>query len=252
MTVEKRSLLPPKPTFELASLYRPSNLFVAVDKIVSDQLAKWPQSEDLKRFMAKAGTENPVHYARRCIVFAGLEAWQRAREWEVERATVQENVATIIGAINAIKNGNDTLKRLAKAVSENEAALPRVADPNVVANRIEYFGIFNNLLQATERIETFAYVELDEAAQAIEARDYGRKDVLADQFIGNLARVWRTFFFEHPATSQSGPFVDLADEAWKVLGWGERPSLGKKVLRKATDECWSQIKQFDRYLAGTI
>jgi hypothetical protein len=251
MTEKRKSSLPPRPTITFAALEKRANSFAEVDRIMSEQLVKHRNSDRLALYMTKAGTSDRLFYARRCILFAGLSAWQRANEWERERPIVQANVKQIVEQVQTIKRANDKLRRIAQKITEQATAHPIVADPTILTERSEYFGTFDTLLQATDRIETFAYDDLNSVVESVLARDYGRKDVLADQFIANVAGIWKLFFGEQPPTAASGAFVALTEAAWTALGWDDRP-IGKKVLRKATEEFWSQLKQLDRHSAGTI
>jgi hypothetical protein len=164
---------------------------------------------------------------------AGVDAWDRAKQWKDEKEGIQRNIKEKVNDIDEVIRLTRGLKQFAEESTAHAPPLPKIADPTVLRRRAMDHSVSEKLLLATGIIETI-FDDLDEAKEDLTALDYGRHDVLTDAFLLNLATVWRNFFGHYPATADSGPFVRFADAAWTMLGWDEysdRSSLAKKNQR---------------------
>jgi hypothetical protein len=252
---KKKSSLPPKPKLPaVGALQLDAKSVAQLDKILSPLFRKHGVHESVKKLMTRSQIDSPLAYAHRSTVMAGVDAWDRAKRWNDEKEGIQYNIKKRIADIDELMRLTRELKEFAKKITTQRSSLPKTGDLTRLRRRVTDYSGFEKLSLATEAIE-MNFEDLDEVKEDLAERDYGRHDVLTDQFLINLAAVWRNLCGRYPATADSGPFVRFADAAWTMLGWDKysgRSSLAKKIKELAMQQDWSQLNRLNAVLSRTI
>jgi hypothetical protein len=251
---KRQKTLPKRPTLPSdAELQRGSEPFRNFDTVLQSLLRKKGATESFKNMMARSRIRDPLTYARRCIIIAGIDAWQTARAWQDKRAITRAHVGLIRDNIAKVKAATATLRNLALRIKRVGQQLPKASDPTILGRVHHQESMAENLLGATELIQT-VYDEFDTVDDELDRYEFGRQDPLSVCFIRNLKSVWRLLFGSYPPTGRMGSFVTFADAAWEALGWSEdstRQSLGKKIFEIGRTENWSLLNDLNSRLAGT-